>query len=261
MGLDKIRKEIDSVDDSLLELLNRRCELAIQVGASKKKSGRPFYVPEREKALAERLAEINKGPLPNRALKTIFREVVSASISLQHPLRVASLGSVARELFGASVEIKAISAVEGIFEAVENGDCDYGVVPFRDDEGKFIDETLEALLAGNLKIIAEREFGEAADIALGKQNTTATGHDHTTVAVTVKRPANLSKTVAMAMELHGIEPIAMSVMLSKSAADSKNLLMEIPGHPNDESTRKTLATISEMLAMAEITILGGYPVM
>jgi chorismate mutase/prephenate dehydratase len=262
MGLDEIRKEIDSVDDALLELLNRRCELALRVGERKRASGNPFYVPEREKELVDRLSKSNPGPLPDRALKAVFREVVSASISLQHPLRVASLGSAARELFGASVDIESKRNIDGIFDAVDKGDCDYGVVPFRGGDGNIVEETRDALARGNLRIIAERCFGDAADIALGKQETRATGRDHTAVLVSAKRPADLADTVARALDLHGMEAIAAAAWTPDPASDSKLLLTEVAGHPSDERVEKFLLTVSETLGPAgKVRIIGGYPVM
>jgi len=262
MGLDEIRREIDAIDDSLLDLLNRRCELALRVGERKRASGNPFYVPEREKELVDRLSQTNRGPLPDRALRAVFREVVSASISLQHPLRVASLGSAARELFGASVDIDSKHDIEDIFAAVGNGDCDYGVVPFRDEAGEIVLETRDALVSGNLKIIAEREFGKAADIALGKQKTRPTGGDHTVAMVTAKRPADVAGAVFKTFDLYGVEPIVSAVAPSENAPDSRSVLFEIPGHPDDGNVGKLLATIPEMLDCgAELKILGGYPVM
>lgn len=264
MSLEQIRKEIDSVDDALLELLNRRCELALRVGENKRESGSPFYVPEREKALVERLSSRNKGLLPDKALKAVFREVVSASTALQHPLRVAALGDAARNMFGASITVERKNNIAKVFKAVEEGECDYGVVPLRDEDANFVEATRSALLSGGeARVIAALESAKgAADAVIGKQATVPTGDDHTLVAVTVKRPAEAAGIVSKALSLHGVEPIAFWAGLSETQSNSKDVLVEIAGHPDNEGLERIELTLTGILEeIGTARILGGYPML
>jgi chorismate mutase-like protein len=87
--LKELRVEIDAIDDRILELLNRRAKAAIEVGSIKKDRNLNVYVPEREVEILRRLTAVNEGPFPNDGLKAIYREIISASLSLEKPLSVA----------------------------------------------------------------------------------------------------------------------------------------------------------------------------
>ena len=90
--LDEIRQDIDLIDQELVTLLSRRTDLAIEVGKIKGRDGKPFFTPERERAIYERLAAINPGPLLPKQLKSIYREIISAAIAAEKPLTVAYWG-------------------------------------------------------------------------------------------------------------------------------------------------------------------------
>ena len=90
--LEKLRKEIDAIDMEILRLLNQRARLAIDIGKIKKEEKLSTHVPQREREIYERLERENKGPFPNEALRVVFREIMSASLSLEQPLRVAYFG-------------------------------------------------------------------------------------------------------------------------------------------------------------------------
>ena len=90
--LGRMRKEIDEIDTAMLDLLNRRASIALEIAGIKRKTNLKFHSPERERAILERLTALNKGPFPNDALKVIFREIISASLSLEEPLKVAYFG-------------------------------------------------------------------------------------------------------------------------------------------------------------------------
>jgi chorismate mutase-like protein len=89
--LTQLRERIDRLDDDLLRLLNERAKVALEVGHAKASSGLPVYVPEREVSLLRRLTELNPGPLPPASLLAIYREIISASRSLEHPQPVLCL--------------------------------------------------------------------------------------------------------------------------------------------------------------------------
>jgi chorismate mutase/prephenate dehydratase len=92
MDLDNIREQIDKIDQELLERLNKRVQLAQQVGHYKLERGMEVYVPSREEEVFGKLTASNSGPLPDKAVRHIYREIISAAIALEKPLKVAYLG-------------------------------------------------------------------------------------------------------------------------------------------------------------------------
>lgn len=92
MSLDELRKKIDAIDEKLVELINERAQIVIEIGKLKQSSAAPIYVPHREKAVFDKIAELNKGPLPDKALTAIWREIMSGSFFLERPLRIGYLG-------------------------------------------------------------------------------------------------------------------------------------------------------------------------
>jgi len=90
--IEEIRISIDELDDRILDLLNQRASMVIAIGGLKKGERREFYVPSREREIYERLMGKNPGPFPNEALKSVFREIISASLALEEPMKVAFFG-------------------------------------------------------------------------------------------------------------------------------------------------------------------------
>lgn len=160
--LDEIRVEIDALDARLVEFLSRRAELAMEVGRIKGLDGRPFFTPERERAIHEKLALINPGPLQHRQLTAIFREIISAARAAEKPLTVAYWGPpgtfshmAALQTFGASSGYHPVDAIEDVFLSVEHGHADYGVVPVENSVAGVVPETLDMFPQTNVKICAE----------------------------------------------------------------------------------------------------------
>ena len=160
--LDEIRADIDSVDAELVRLLSRRTELATEVGAIKRQDGKPFFTPERERAVYEKLSAINPGPLLPKQLKAIYREIISAAIAAEKPLSIAYWGPpgtftnmAALQTFGSSAAMVAQDSISDVFLAVENGKADYGVVPVENSVAGVVPETLDMFPQTNVKICAE----------------------------------------------------------------------------------------------------------
>ena len=160
--LDEIRKDIDQIDQELVTLLSRRTDLAIEVGKIKGRDGKPFFTPERERAIYERLSSINPGPLLPKQLKSIYREIISAAIAAEKPLTVAYWGPAgtftnmaALQTFGGSTELAAQDSISDVFKAVENNKADYGVVPVENSVAGVVPETLDMFPQTNVKICAE----------------------------------------------------------------------------------------------------------
>jgi chorismate mutase/prephenate dehydratase len=149
--LSALRTGIDAIDRKIVELLNDRARLVVQVGEHKRKHGVPVYAPHREAEVLENVLKLNKGPLPNRALESVFRELMSGSFMLELPLRVGFLGPAgsyshvaATRHFGSSVEFDNLHTIEGVFTEVRRGHVNYGLVPVENSIGGGIAETLNA---------------------------------------------------------------------------------------------------------------------
>jgi chorismate mutase/prephenate dehydratase len=166
--IDGLRREIDALDVQMLDLLNRRAGLALEIGHLKSaQSGeneppRPIYVPEREKAVFMRLAERNKGPLDDDAVRSIYREVISACRALEKPLRVAYFGPpatythmAAMRKFGGSTHFLPRRVISEVVHAVETGEADYGVVPVENSTAGVVESTLDVFTTTDVKICSE----------------------------------------------------------------------------------------------------------
>jgi chorismate mutase/prephenate dehydratase len=160
--LDEIRKDIDAIDDRLVELLSRRVELAQEVGRFKGQDNRPYFTPERERAIYQRLEQINPGPLQHRQLLAVFREIISAARAAEKPLVAAYWGPpgtfthmASIQVFGSSTTFVPSDNIPEVFHAVEHGDVDYGVVPVENSVAGVVPETLDMFPQTNVKICAE----------------------------------------------------------------------------------------------------------
>lgn len=167
----RLRAEIDTIDNEILALLNRRAEAVIEVGKIKAEHKLRYYVPEREVEILRRLMETNAGPFPNDALKAIYREIISASLALEKPLAVAFLGPKATfthlaclKHFGESAEYVPQINVSEVFEAVERGFADFGVVPIENSSEGVVSHTLDMFVDHNLLISGEIMVEVAHDL-------------------------------------------------------------------------------------------------
>ncbi len=161
-ALAAIRKEIDSIDAQLVELLNRRAALAIEVGRQKGRGGKPFFTPEREREIFQRLDQTNPGPLQTTQLTAIFREIISAARAAEKPITAAYWGPEGTfshlatiKTFGESTTQMSVNSIAEVFRAVEHGQADYGVVPLENSIAGVVPETLDMFPQTNLRICAE----------------------------------------------------------------------------------------------------------
>ncbi|MGW8312116.1 MAG: prephenate dehydratase [Desulfuromonadales bacterium] len=160
--LQQLRQQIDNLDDQILDLLNRRAEVVVAVGKAKQESRGEYYVPSREKAIYDRLIARNPGPFPADAVQRVFREIISASLSLEQPLKVAFLGPqatythvAAMQQFGLSAQLVPLKSISSIFDEVSRGRASYGVVPVENSNEGVVSHTLDMFMTSDLKIIAE----------------------------------------------------------------------------------------------------------
>ncbi|MBN1688647.1 MAG: prephenate dehydratase [Candidatus Omnitrophica bacterium] len=165
MNLSQIRKKIDELDQKIMQLLNDRTELALQVGKVKTESGKEIYAPDRESEIYQMIDKEAKGPLPKNALKSIYREIMSASLALEKPLTIAYLGPEATfthlatlSKFGSSVNYAAASSINEVFQEVEQKRADYGVIPIENSIEGAVSHTLDMFMDSDLKICSEILF-------------------------------------------------------------------------------------------------------
>ena len=162
MSLDNLRKRIDEIDHHLVKLINERAQIVVDVGKLKNQTGGQIYAPDREKEVLEKIVKANKGPLPDKCLTAIWRELMSGSFFLERPLRIGYLGpggsfshNAAMLKFGQSVEYEPLADIVSIFSEVSKGHCDLGLVPIENTTGGGVIETLDALIDSDVQICAE----------------------------------------------------------------------------------------------------------
>lgn len=162
MELKKLREKIDILDKKIVELLNKRAELTLKIAEIKKKAKESTYVPDREKEVYSKIMKVNMGPLKNEALSAIYREIMSASLSLEKPIRVAYLGPpatfthiAALQKFGSQVDYLDCRSITDVFVEVEKGNSDYGVVPIENSIEGAVTHTLDMFIDSGINICSE----------------------------------------------------------------------------------------------------------
>jgi chorismate mutase/prephenate dehydratase len=161
-GLKSIRAELGRVDREILRMLNERARLVMEAGRVKKGQGLEVYDPSQESRVYSRLKATNEGPLPDAAVKPIFREIISCSRSLQAVIKVSCLGpeasftyQAALSHFGERVILSARQSIPEVFEEVERGDVSMGVVPVENSQEGSVRQTLDRFTTTRSEIRAE----------------------------------------------------------------------------------------------------------
>ncbi|NTW78425.1 MAG: prephenate dehydratase [Syntrophaceae bacterium] len=160
--LEQLRKSMKEKDREIIRLLNERSEISVNIGKVKGREGIDVYDPSQEARVYNYLHELNSGPLPQPAIRSIFREIISASRDLQKPTTVAFLGPetsfshlAARLHFGNSSRFFPQPGIARVFDEVERGTVDWGVVPVENSLEGSVNITLDRLILTCLKIRAE----------------------------------------------------------------------------------------------------------
>lgn len=165
--LSELRAQIDAVDHELLQLINRRATLAVQVAHTKIADGETgcFYRPDREALVLRRIRELNPGPLSDETAMRFFRELMSGCLALEKPLQVAFLGpegtfsqQAAFKHFGHAAQVMPAASIDEIFREVENCHCQFGVVPVENSTEGVISNTLDRFVISPLQICGEVEL-------------------------------------------------------------------------------------------------------
>jgi chorismate mutase/prephenate dehydratase len=151
--LRNLRERIDKLDLQILKLINDRASLAVDVGRLKAEQGGDVFSPAREEEVLQNVLELNTkngGPLPEVTVRAVFREIMSGSRAIQKVLKVAYLGPeysfshlAAVERFGKTVEFMGVGSIAAVFEEVDRGHVDFGVVPVENSSDGRVSDTLE----------------------------------------------------------------------------------------------------------------------
>ncbi|HEV3191272.1 MAG TPA: prephenate dehydratase [Polyangiaceae bacterium] len=162
--LDDLRKRIDQLDDHILTLLEDRAGVVADVARAKREANLPTYDPDRERGILDRLAQ-RAGHFPADAIRAVYREIMSACLALQEPLRVAYLGpegtfshAAARAFFGLAATYCEATTFDGVFDAVARRQAQDGVVPLENSTEGSVSHAVDALVASDLLIRAEFEL-------------------------------------------------------------------------------------------------------
>jgi chorismate mutase / prephenate dehydratase len=167
LDLGKVRSQIDAIDEKIHALINDRARLAQQVGISKTQEGKTvdFYRPEREAQVLRMAKERNNGPLRDEEVLRLFREIMSACLAQQEPLKVAFLGpegtftqAAVLNHFGHSVRGLPLTSIDEVFHEVEAASADFGVVPIENSTEGTVNHTLDRFISSPLTICGEVEL-------------------------------------------------------------------------------------------------------
>ena len=162
--LGQLRIQIDSLDQKILDLISERARCAQEVARVKTESdpSAVFYRPEREAQVLRKIMEKNDGPLNDEEMARLFREIMSACLALEDPVKVAFLGpegtftqQASLKHFGHSAVCVPMAAIDEVFREVAAGAVSYGVVPVENSTEGVVSHTLDSFLDSSLKICGE----------------------------------------------------------------------------------------------------------
>ncbi len=178
MNLDDWRSRINDLDNQILKLLTQRAEAALQIGDLKRRQEAPSYAPEREAEILRRLTALNPGPLSADSIAAIWRELLSGCRALEAPLTVGYLGpqatfthQAALQRFGVGAGYRPARSIGEVFDDVERGRVDLGIVPVDNSTEGAVSVTLDRLsvcdvvICGELRLeIAQQLLSQATDL-------------------------------------------------------------------------------------------------
>lgn len=160
--LSGLRKEINKIDSIIVNLVNKRGKISCAIGEIKKAKNEPIYSPDREEEVYNRIIKKNAGPLKDDSIKAVYREIMSACLSLEQPMTIAFLGpdftfthQAALKKFGSSVKYLSCDSITDVFREVEKANADYGVVPIENSTEGAVNHTLDMFADSPLLICSE----------------------------------------------------------------------------------------------------------
>ncbi len=244
-ALSEARRRIDSLDKKLVKLLNERASLVVKVGKAKRAAGIPIYAPHREAEVLDKAIKSNTGPLPDRALEGVYRELMSGSFALQQPLRIGYLGPAgsyshmaAVKQFGSSVEFEDLHEIGGVFTEVQRGHVNYGLVPIENSTGGGIVETLDAFMT------APADMSVCAEVQIAVHHSLLANCPPKAIKRIHSKPEVFSQCrIWLATQYPQAElvPAASSSRAAKTAADEAKTAISIGSEPGSAAIGSELA--------------------
>jgi chorismate mutase len=272
--LDRIRREIDSIDDALHDLVIRRTALIDEVIATKGRGSGANFRPAREAQILRRLIERHHGVFPKPVLARIWREIISASLGLQGSFPVAvywpeqenAWRDLARAHFGSATRLSGHGSARATVHAVGEGNAAVGVVPLpEEDEAEPWWPMLMDYPGNGPKIVARLPFvaggggrGEGSEaLAVGSLDPQPSGNDRSFLAV--RAGAELSRArLSGALNGVGLEIHYMMARADPNDPDQTLFLVEVEGFIAPEDERLDLLVATDGLPAHQIDVLGAY---
>jgi chorismate mutase/prephenate dehydratase len=162
LNLPEHRKAIDKLDEQLVRLLSERTRHVLAIGEIKQKAGEEIYAPHRERAVLDRIAKLNPGPMTAEQLQAIYREIMSSALALEKTLSIAYLGpeatfthQAAVRRFGSSLQYISQKTIADVFTEVAKKRADYGVVPIENSTEGVVTHTLDMFVDSDLKVVSQ----------------------------------------------------------------------------------------------------------
>jgi chorismate mutase-like protein len=275
-----IRARIDTIDERIQALIDERARIAREVGVSKESAGAlDYYRPEREAQVLRRVLARNRGPLRDDEVLRLFREIMSACLAQQAPLRVAFSGpdgththTAVTRFFGHSVHAMPLATVEAVFGEVEAGAADFGVVPVESAGDGVVEHTLDRFLTSPLKICGEvvirlLQPPVATDErpvtnrfhVIGRKLLSPSGEDRTTIVVSggdTEAPGALYRLLEP-LARNGVSMTRIESRPSRKRQWQYVFFADLDGHAEDP---KVAAALAELAGIASLLkVLGSYP--
>lgn len=272
-SLDKLRRQIDGIDDALHDLLIQRCEVVERIGSLKDSKGTAVLSPGREAEILRRLLARHSGRYPKASLMRLWRELIGGMLSLQGPIIIGvympdrGLGylELARDHYGSYTPMVALRSAGQVVRAVAEGSATVGILPMPDRENS---EAWWTSLMGDSadlpRIIARLPFagpgpGRGDDIealAIARLSPEPTGYDRSWLAIETVPDVSRARLRSV-LGAAGIEPTQLAA--TQRADDIWVHLAEISGHVTNDDRRIT-RLIDRKQAVRRAVVLGGYPV-
>jgi len=279
-AVEEIRKQIDQLDNKIHDLLMKRADLVLNIGAQKKRSNVPVVQPGREIIMLRRLLGRHEGPLPREAVVRIWRELVGAVSLLQTGLKVAvtvpedphsglAYWDMAKDYFSSVLPMQKVSSPLAALAMVREGEATFGVMPWPEDNepnpwwGFLMGEGGEE----PMRIIARLPLGDRTKddptawrgLVVGRINFDDTGDDRSFIALELDRDISRGRIVDKAALL-GLEALSLHSCPLNAAPRTYHLL-EVDGHiTSGDSRLDELLTSLDTSNDGKIVALGGYPV-
>jgi len=232
-NLKDLRKEIDKIDSRIVELINKRGQESHKIGEIKKAKNQPIYSPDRESQIYTSIARRSKGPLTEESVKAVYREIMSACLSLEQPLTVAYLGpeltfthQASMRKFGSSVSYLSCGSIPDVFREVERGNADYGVVPIENSVEGAVNHTLDMFIDSPLMVCSEVYFRIRHSLLAKKSSTKSIARVYSNPQVFAQCRGWIEKNLPL-VKLRDVSSTAKAAEIAARHADSACIASEL----------------------------------